>query len=220
MWLLDEHLEFPPASAANADGVVAIGGDLAPERLLLAYRSGIFPWPVQGYPLLWFSPNPRAALEVSKAHVSRSLKKFMQRCDWRVSFDEAFDEVIQACAKATRKHESGTWITQDLIDAYRELHRLGHAHSVEVWDGTELVGGLYGVAVGRAFAGESMFHRKSNASKVAMVALLERLRERGILLIDCQMQTPLLKSFGAKLWPRDQFLKVWRALCASETNYF
>jgi leucyl/phenylalanyl-tRNA--protein transferase len=197
---------FPDPRHTYPDGLLAVGGDLHPETLLLAYGQGIFPWPHEGWPLAWFSPVERAVLEFDELHVPRSLAKARERAPFRYSIDEAFEDVINACASAGRPDQPGTWIIPEMIDAYIEFHRLGHAHSVEVWEGDELVGGLYGVDAGGTFGGESMFHRRSNASKLALLYLVDHLRERGSAWIDIQTMTPHFELLGAKLIPRDEFL--------------
>jgi leucyl/phenylalanyl-tRNA--protein transferase len=208
--------KFPDPRRAPKDGLLAIGGDLHPESLILAYSQGIFPWPVQDpsepEPILaWFSPDPRAILRFSSLHVPESLKRAQRKAKtqahWRFSVDEAFEEVIQACAKSPRPGQMGTWITEEMIQAYIDFHRLGHAHSVEVWEGSELVGGIYGIEVQGVFAGESMFYRRPNASKLALLHLIEFLKERGASWIDIQMLTPHLKALGATEIRRDEFLK-------------
>jgi leucyl/phenylalanyl-tRNA--protein transferase len=211
VYLLDKELHFPAPEDANEEGIVAVGGDLSPERLLLAYQNGIFPWPARGYPLLWFSPDPRFALEPSKAHVSRSLRKVLRRDQFQVTADTAFAEVITACAAVPRPHQQGTWITRELRDGYLGLHEHGYAHSVEAWTDGRLVGGLYGVALGRTFAGESMFATEPEASKVAFTTLLGHLALWGFRIVDCQVHTEHLARFGATMWPRDRFLAEWRA---------
>ena len=211
VYLLDKELSFPPPEDANEEGIVAVGGDLDPERLLLAYQQGIFPWPARGYPLLWFSPDPRFALVPSKAHVSRSLRKVIRKGDLRVTADTAFERVITACASMPRPHQQGTWITDELKQGYVGLHRLGYAHSIEAWRGETLVGGLYGVALGQTFAGESMFATEPDASKVAFTTLLGHLTMWGCRIVDCQVHTDHLARFGATMWPRARFLAEWRA---------
>ncbi len=204
--ILTRRLEFPPATSANRDGLVAVGGDLSVERLLLAYRSGIFPWPIFDDDLMtWFSPDPRAILETSDLRVSRSLQKVLRRGGFEVTFDRDFAAVIRACAMPAPGRMS-TWITRELERAYVELHHAGHAHSVETWVGGELVGGLYGVSIGGLFAGESMFSNYSNASKIALVHLVGRLRERDFRLLDIQQGTPHMLSMGGKLIPRREYL--------------
>jgi leucyl/phenylalanyl-tRNA--protein transferase len=204
--ILTRRLEFPPATTANRDGLVAVGGDLSTERLLLAYRSGIFPWPIFDDDLMtWFSPDPRAILELDELRVSRSLNKLLRRKVFSVTVDRDFPAVIQACA-APGPGRMSTWITRDLLRAYLELFERGHAHSVECWLDGELAGGLYGVALGGLFAGESMFSTVSNASKIALVHLVQRLRERNYALLDIQQGTPHMLSMGGKLIPRTIYL--------------
>lgn len=204
--ILTRRLEFPPATSANRDGLVAVGGDLSIERLLLAYQSGIFPWPIaEDMPMTWFSPDPRAILELNELHVPRSLAKVIRRGTYTVTIDRAFPRVIAACGAPTAERP-GTWITPELEDGYVALHRAGHAHSFETWMGDELVGGLYGVATHGLFAGESMFSRADNASKVALVHLVEHLRSRGYALLDIQQGTRHMVSLGAKLIPRREYL--------------
>ena len=214
VYLLGKELDFPPPEDANEEGIVAVGGDVSPERLLVAYRHGIFPWPAKGYPLLWFSPNPRFALAPSEAHVPRSLRKVIRRERLRITADTAFDEVIAACARVPRPYQQGTWITSELRQGYRGLHQLGYAHSIEAWRGNCLVGGLYGVALGRTFAGESMFASDPDASKVAFTTLLGHLAMWGFPIVDCQVHTEHLSRFGATMWPRERFLSEWRQATA------
>lgn len=209
---------FPPVESADDEGLLAVGGDLSIDTLLQAYRGGIFPWPIEGYPLLWFAPPERAILSFDDFHVSRSLRKQMKNAKCVVTIDKAFEEVLRACA-APREYESETWILPPMIAAYGRLHRAGWAHSVEVWLDHELVGGLYGVAIGGYFAGESMFHRRSGASKIALVHLVEHLQNRGATWIDVQMPTPLFESFGAKCIARDRFMIMHRA-ALNEENLF
>ena len=205
-WLQRDSLDFPPLERALRDpnGLLAAGGDLTPDRLIQAYRHGCFPWFQDGQPILWWSPDPRTVLLPSELHVSRSLSKVMRQERYRVSFDQCFKEVIRACA-APRSYATETWITTPMQDAYLELHKRGIAHSVEVWHGQELVGGLYGLAMGQLFFGESMFSRADNASKVGFATLVERLRAWGFVLIDCQMPTEHLISLGARSIPRTEF---------------
>ena len=208
-WLKRDDLSFPPLETAlrEPNGLLAAGGDLRPERLLAAYRHGCFPWYQEGQPLLWWSPDPRTVLFPDELHVSRSLRKRMRHGDYRVTFDKAFAEVIQGCA-GPRSYADGTWITTPMQDAYIRLHEMGVAHSVEVWQQGQLVGGLYGLAMGELFFGESMFSRATDASKVGFVTLVERLREWGFALIDCQMPTRHLESFGARSIPRAAFAEA------------
>lgn len=196
----------PPAQAlASPNGLLAIGGDLAPERLLAAYRQGIFPWFGDDEPILWWSPDPRCVFATEAMHPGRSLRRLFARAPWTVTFDRAFARVIHACA-TPRDDGAGTWIVPPMIDAYGHLHALGHAHSIEVWDGDALVGGLYGVAVGRLFCGESMFSRVSGGSKAALFALCRQLRAWQCPLLDAQVENPHLMSLGAMLVPRETFL--------------
>jgi leucyl/phenylalanyl-tRNA--protein transferase len=213
---LDDRLVFPPPALAE-DGLLAVGGDLRPERLLLAYASGIFPWYDEGQPILWHSPDPRMVLDAGNLHVPASLRKKIQRRPYRLTLDTAFVEVIAGCAAARRPEGPGTWITSAMIEAYTELHRRGFAHSVEAWAGQELAGGLYGVSLGGAFFGESMFARRPDASKVAFVALAEQLVRWGITLVDCQVHTEHLERFGAEEWPRKRYLAAL-AVATRETT--
>jgi leucyl/phenylalanyl-tRNA--protein transferase len=196
----------PSTAATEPNGLLAAGGDLAPERLLAAYRQGIFPWYEVGQPILWWPPDPRAVLLPSRLHVSRSLQRLLRRDRYRVSVDQAFDLVIDGCANA--RLTSGTWITPEMHSAYADLHRLGHAHAIETWDGPELVGGLYGISLGGVFFGESMFSRAPDASKVALVKLVHMAERRGIKLIDCQVETRHLCSLGSELMPRAEFVSL------------
>lgn len=204
---LDNHLIFPPAEIAlvEPNGLLAFGGDLTAQRLLLAYSSGIFPWFSQDEPIMWWSPDPRGILPLDNFQASKSLKKFARNCAYHISINTAFDQVIDICATIPRS-DSGTWITDEMINAYKNLHKLGHAHSVEVWQDKTLVGGLYGVVVGKVFCGESMFHKATNASKLAMLNLVALLKSEGAEFIDCQMQNTHLASLGCIEMPRAQFL--------------
>ncbi|MDH3625200.1 MAG: leucyl/phenylalanyl-tRNA--protein transferase [Myxococcales bacterium] len=210
VYLLGKELAFPRPEEANEEGIVAVGGDVSPERLLVAYQNGIFPWPAKGYPLLWFSPDPRFALVPAEAHVSRSLRKAIRRGQLSVTADTAFGEVMAACARVPRPHQQGTWITNELQEGYLGLHELGYAHSIEAWRNDELVGGLYGVSLGRTFAGESMFASEPDASKIAFTTLLGHLAAWGFSTVDCQVYTEHLARFGATMWPRKRFLSEWR----------
>ncbi len=204
---LDAGSPFPPLSAALVEpsGLLAAGGDLSPERLVAAYRRGIFPWYSEDQPILWWSPDPRMVLHVDEFRVPRSLAKRVRAQPFDVRFDTAFRDVIEACAGTPRPGQGGTWITPAIADAYCELHRLGYAHSVESWQGGKLAGGLYGVQLDRMFFGESMFAHAPDASKVALVALVGEARRRGIPLIDCQQETAHLARFGARPIPRTMF---------------
>jgi leucyl/phenylalanyl-tRNA--protein transferase len=202
---LGRALAFPPVEDAE-EGLLAIGGDLSPERLLLAYRSGIFPWYDDRMPILWHSPDPRCVLPTSRLHVGRTLRRVLAKGTYEIRYDAAFERVIRACQKTTRPGQDGTWITDEMAEAYVVLHRLGFAHSVETWLDGELAGGLYGVSIGRMFFGESMFSRAPNASKVALVRLAERLGRWGFPFIDAQVATEHTLSMGAEEWPRPEFI--------------
>ena len=209
----DPHAPFPDVSRAlrEPDGLLAVGGDLSVERLRNAYTNGIFPWYSEGDPILWWSPDPRTVLYPEQIHISRSLRKTLRRESFEVSLDRAFDDVIAACAEP-RQADGGTWLMPEMIHAYRRLHRAGQAHSVEVWRDGELVGGLYGVAIGAIFFGESMFSRTSDASKVALVHLCRQLGDWGFELIDCQVVTDHLLRMGAVQLPREMFMHKLREL--------
>ncbi len=213
-WLdpADMSYAFPPVEQAlrEPDGLLAIGGDLAPERIINAYRHGIFPWFSPGQPILWWSPDPRAVLFPEQLKVSRSLRKTLNRGVFHVRFDTSFAQVIRACADTPRRGQPGTWITPEMQQAYIKLHQLGYAHSAESWHGEELVGGLYGIRLGRVFFGESMFSRRTDASKVAFVHLVRKLQEEGVVLIDCQVTTDHLLSLGAEDIPRRRFVELLR----------
>ena len=205
VYLLGPEIVFPPVEEAE-HGLVAVGGDLGCERLLHAYSSGIFPWYSEGEPILWHSPDPRFVLTHEGFRVPKSLARVIRSGRYRVSMDTAFTDVVEACASTPRSGQGGTWITEDMKTAYTELHRQGFAHSVEAWRDHELVGGLYGVSIGAAYFGESMFSRASDASKVAFVALVRQLMAWDINLIDCQVETEHLARFGAISWPRERYL--------------
>jgi leucyl/phenylalanyl-tRNA--protein transferase len=198
------RFRFPHAGRADDEGLLAVGGDLKPGTLLLAYRNGIFPWTT--HPVTWWSPDPRTIIEMDGLHVSRSLRRVIHRRVFTVSFDRAFTQVMEECA-ASRPGREETWISPQFIAAYSRLHSLGYAHSVEVWRGERLVGGLYGVSIGGFFAGESMFSTEPNASKAAMAAVFGRLRTRGYALFDCQLKNPHLSSMGAIEIPRAEYLR-------------
>ena len=201
---LPKTYTFPPLEAASPEGLLAVGGDLNPDRLLSAYRQGIFPWYSDDQPILWWSPDPRAVLYPSKLHISKSLRKSLRTRGFEVSADRAFALVIAACAESRNRGE-GTWITSGMQDAYCALYRMGYAHSVETWHNGELVGGLYGLAIGKAFFGESMFSRVTDASKTALVGLATSLAAEGYRFIDCQVVSEHLTSLGAEATPRDRF---------------
>jgi leucyl/phenylalanyl-tRNA--protein transferase len=206
VFLLSDDIAFPEPELSREDGLLAVGGDLGIERLILAYRMGIFPWYSRGEPILWWSPDPRLVLYPESFHISRSLMKSLKQGRFTVTLDQSFSQVIAACAETPRNNQPGTWITPDMIEAYCRLHEAGFAHSVEVWDQQELAGGLYGVSLGNCFFGESMFSRKSNASKVGLATLVPLLQSWSIHLIDCQVTTDHLVRLGAREIPRKQFL--------------
>jgi leucyl/phenylalanyl-tRNA--protein transferase len=214
-WLPAEPA-FPPLTAALSvpNGLLAAGGDLTPTRLLSAYAQGIFPWYSPGEPILWWSPDPRMVLFPGEIRISRSLRKTLRRGDYAVRLDTAFDAVIAACAQTPRPGQNGTWIAPEMREAYQELHRLGFAHSVETWIDGELAGGLYGVAIGHAFYGESMFAWRTDASKIALAHLGVQLQRLGFGIIDCQMETSHLASLGARPIPRAQFRALLDRLVA------
>lgn len=219
MAILTSKLVFPNPATATADGLVAVGGDLSVERLLLAYRSGIFPWPIFADDLMtWFSPDPRAVLDLAKLRISRSLAKRIRRGDFEIRFDSEFRGVVRGCA-APGPGRPSTWITSDIENAYVDLHEAGHAHSVETWMDGELVGGLYGVSIGGFFAGESMFSLRSDASKLALIHLVERLRSRGFELLDIQQATRHLMSMGAEEISRPDYLRRLSRALAVATDF-
>ncbi len=203
-----QDLRFPPVEQASPEGLLAVGGDLRPERLLEAYRHGIFPWYNESQPIMWWSPDPRAVLFPTRLHVSRSLRRSIRRGLFTVTLDSCFPKVMTRCADPRPQHrDGGTWITQSMIAAYARLHELGYAHSVEAWREGQLVGGLYGVALGGAFFGESMFARTADASKVALVSLVRQLQAWGFQIFDCQQPSPHIMAFGAEAIPRREFLE-------------
>jgi leucyl/phenylalanyl-tRNA---protein transferase len=214
---LTRRLEFPPPELAE-DGLLAVGGDLRPERLVLAYSMGIFPWYEEGQPILWHSPDPRMVLRVADLRVPRSLAKARRKGVYTVTLDTEFDAVIRGCASTPRNGQRGTWITPDMQEAYGELHRQGLAHSAEAWSDGRLVGGLYGVSLGDVFFGESMFAHAPDASKVAFVALVESLAAWGLTLVDCQVYTDHLARFGALEWPRSRYLGELRQALEAPTR--
>lgn len=208
---------FPPVEQATPDGLLAVGGDLSSERLIDAYRHGIFPWYNPGQPVLWWSPDPRAVLYPEKLKIARSLRQNLKRGQMRVTFDTSFREVMLACAAPREQYPGGgSWITDEMVEAYVRLHEIGYAHSIETWQENQLVGGLYGVALGGIFFGESMFSRATDASKIALVALIKKLREWNFKLIDCQIPSAHLASLGAEEIPRHEFMAILDdALCLS-----
>lgn len=207
VYALTEELWFPEPTEATSEGLLAVGGDLSAQRIVLAYSQGIFPWYSEGRPILWWCPSPRLVLLPERLHVPRSLRKAQRRAPYRLSLDEAFPEVIEACAGVPRPGQDGTWITRAMREAYIDLHRRGIAHSAEAWEGDELVGGVYGLALGGVFFGESMFARRPDASKLAFVALVEQLRSWGFTMVDCQVVTEHLLRFGAHEIELDEFLR-------------
>ena len=206
MYRLTDALLFPSPEQASAEGIVAVGGDLQPERVMLAYRKGIFPWFESDDFLLWWSPDPRMVLFPDRLKVSKSMRTVLRKKQFEVTFNKAFDQVVEACAKVKRFGQNGTWITPGLMEVYSTLHTQGHAHSVEVWEEGSLVGGLYGIDLGTVFCGESMFSKSSNASKVALIYLVKELKKNKYELIDCQVPTQHLASMGAEPISRTKFL--------------
>jgi len=206
VYLLSDAIAFPPPNLASQEGLLAVGGDLCQERLLLAYSMGIFPWYSDAEPIMWWSPDPRLVLYPDEFRVSRSLQKTIKKGVFKITMDQAFEQVITECAKVGRKQNEGTWIVPEMINAYCQLHASEFAHSVEAWQKDTLVGGLYGVSLGKCFFGESMFTRVTNASKVAFVALVDYLKALSFDLIDCQVTTEHLANFGAREIPRTRFL--------------
>ena len=206
MYRLTDALLFPSPEQASDEGIVAVGGDLKPERVMLAYRKGIFPWFESDDFLLWWSPDPRMVLFPDQVKISKSMRAVLRKKQFEVTFNKAFDDVVEACAKVKRFGQNGTWITPGLMEAYSTLHTQGHAHSVEVWEEGVLVGGLYGIDLGTVFCGESMFSKANNASKVALISLAKELKKNKYKLIDCQVPTQHLVSMGAESIPRAEFL--------------
>lgn len=214
--ILNQRLRFPDPRTADGEGLVAMGGDFSPARLRLAYRSGIFPWTAA--PITWWSPDPRGILELEQFHVSHSLARFLRKQPYEITRDRAFRQVMQGCA-APAPGRGQTWVTRDFIEAYTQLHAEGDAHSVECWRGRELVGGVYGVSLGGFFAGESMFHRAPNASKIALHHLVGHLRSRGFVLFDVQMTTPATRQLGAvEIW-RDEYLQRLAAAVVKDCSF-
>lgn len=205
--VLNDKFWFPPAHEALSDGLLAIGGDLQPKRLILAYKNGIFPWYDGDLPL-WWHPNPRFVLLPNELKVSKSMKSILRQNIFEFSINQAFESVILNCKKVERKNQDGTWINEDVVHAYTQLHKMGIAHSAEAWFNGELVGGLYGIKMGKVFFGESMFATKSNASKYAFIKYVQQLQQEGIKLIDCQVYTEHLESLGAKMIMREQFMQL------------
>jgi len=208
MYYLSADLLFPSVDQANRDGILAIGGNLSPERLLLAYKSGIFPWFENGEPIMWWAPNPRMVLFLDELIISKSMRNILNRNSFKVTFNQNFREVISNCQNIKRDGQNGTWITNDMIEAYCKLNESGIAKSVEVWQNEELVGGLYGIDLGHVFCGESMFSLVSNASKVAFIALVNQLKKEKYSLLDCQVYNPHLESLGCREIKRDEFMEI------------
>lgn len=204
----DEHFIFPHPSEANLDGLLGIGADLNPQRLLIAYQNGIFPWYSSGEPIQWWCLTPRLILYPQKIYISQSMKPYLKGSKFKYSFDKDFISVMLQCKTISRQDQKGSWIHQDVLDAFIELHRLGYAHSVEVWEEDELVGGLYGLAIGKMFCGESMFAKKSNASKFALIQLARFLVKKEFHFIDCQQDTPHLRSMGAEIIMKEAFFDM------------
>ncbi|MBF0289526.1 MAG: leucyl/phenylalanyl-tRNA--protein transferase [SAR324 cluster bacterium] len=209
--LLEDVFLFPPPSHAEPEGLLAVGGDLSTERLLCAYEQGIFPWYEEGQPILWWTPDPRMILEPTRLKVSRSLRKVLRKKTFQIKTDTAFAHVIRACAQVRLRDKKGTWITPEMEKSYIRLHELGYAHSVESWYDGNLVGGLYGIFMGKCFFGESMFTEKTDASKIAFVSLVEQMKNWGVDLIDCQVSSMHLKSLGAHEVKREEFLRRLQA---------
>ena len=208
MFLLNHRLLFPDVEKADDDGLLAVGGDLSPERLLLAYKNGIFPWFNEDSMILWWSPDPRMVLFPNKIKISKSMAQVIKSNKFRITWNTQFEEVVNACSAIKRKGQAGTWITPEMKSAYLKLHQMGIAKSIEVWENDNLVGGLYGIDLGNVFCGESMFSRKSNASKFAFISLAKELQKKEYKLIDCQVYTADLESLGAEEIPRKQFIKI------------
>jgi len=207
MFLLDQKISFPHPSHANEDGILAVGGDLSSKRLFLAYRNGIFPWYEEGEPTIWWSPDPRMVLYPKKLKISKSMRNFIRKDVYTVTINKSFEKVIDNCQKVSRAGQESTWITNDMKKAYVDLHEKNIAHSVEVWESDELVDGLYGVNIGKVFCGESMFSKKSNASKLAFIYLIKKLEKENYHIVDCQVYTEHLESLGAEEISRTQFLE-------------
>ncbi|GGB85498.1 leucyl/phenylalanyl-tRNA--protein transferase [Flavobacterium suaedae] len=208
MYYLSRDLYFPPVTEASPEGIVAIGGDLSPERLVLAYQNGIFPWFDDEEPIIWWSPPQRMVLYPDELKISKSMRNIINRNTFKITFNTAFKEVITNCRNIKREGQPGTWITPEMIDAYFELHKMGYAQSVEVWQDNVMVGGLYGVDLGHIFCGESMFSKVSNASKMAFIALTKKLKEENYRLLDCQVHNDHLASLGAREIDRSEFIKI------------
>lgn len=208
MYLLSDIISFPPVETADEDGFLAIGGDLSTERLLHAYKNGIFPWYNEGEPICWWSPDPRCVLFPAELHVSKSMEQVIRKQQFSFVINHAFEEVMRKCQTIKRKGEPGTWIQEEMIEAYCRLHKLGHACSAETWYNGKLVGGMYGIRMGKLFFGESMFSSMTNASKFAFIKFVRQLEAEDVRLIDCQMRTDHLVSLGATMIARDEFIGI------------
>ena len=208
MWLSTNDIYFPNPDYFDTPDVVAVGGNMSPERLLLAYSLGIFPWYNEGEEILWWSPDPRMVLFPDELKVSKSMRPFFNQKKFEVTYNSDFQSIMKGCMNQSRDGQDGTWINKDMIKAYTELHRQGHAHSVEVWENGEIVGGLYGISVGKVFFGESMFAKVPNASKYGFIIFVQKLKESGFMLIDCQQETRHLASLGARLISREEFYAI------------
>ncbi len=218
--LLENDYTFPPVDLADPNGILAVGGDLSVDRLLEAYRQGIFPWFNPDDPIIWWSPDPRFVLFPDDLKIHKSMRPYFNQQKFKVSFDHDFETVMRSCQVQRRNHQQGgTWITEDMIEGYCNLHQQGFAHSVEVWDGEELVGGLYGIALGKIFFGESMFAKVSNASKFGFITLVQELKKKGFKLIDCQQETGHLGSLGARAIPRKEFIEMLEANEGEEESW-
>ena len=217
LFALDKELVFPPVHLAEPDGLLAMGGDLSPQRLLLAYQSGIFPW-YEGDTILWWSPHPRFVLFPDELKISKSIKPLLNRNEFSFSTNKVFSQVIHLCKNTNRPGQEGTWITDEVEKAYCKLHELGYAHSAEVWKNGELVGGLYGIKMNKIFFGESMFSLESNASRYAFIKYIQQLKKEGIQLIDCQVYTEYLESFGARMIEREEFIAILQKFAHLETR--
>ncbi|HEX7845930.1 MAG TPA: leucyl/phenylalanyl-tRNA--protein transferase [Chitinophagaceae bacterium] len=215
LFVLDKELIFPPTHLAEPDGLLAMGGDLSPERLLLAYQNGIFPW-YEGDHILWWSPDPRFVLFPGELKISKSIKPLLNKEAFEFTINKAFSQVIHQCKKITRPGQEGTWITDEIEKAYTKMHKLGYAHSAEVWKDGELVGGLYGIRLGKVFFGESMFSKTSNASRYAFIKYVQYLKQQGIELIDCQVYTQYLESLGARMIKGKEFTSLLKKAASHE----
>ncbi len=220
-FFISTHIKlFPHPYLADEDGFLAICNDLSPERMLMAYQFGIFPWYSEGNPVYWFFPSPRCVLKPSEVKVSKSMRSYFNQNKFRISIDTAFENVLIQCRDIPRNEQEGTWLTKDLMKSLLQLHELGYAHSVEVWDGAELVGGLYGLSIGKVFFGESMFAHKANASKYGFISLCKLLEQKGFTLIDCQQETEHIKSMGASTISKQEFLSKLKTNVFHETQAY